>query len=482
MLTFSKFGLIVSCIVFSSYSFSQTMLSQDFIFGNQYPVLSKSTTVLANTGERVEKVNLQAADQNQPKLRLAQKSSVRFADSVLERKSQSDAVLSALVREKVNLERLNSAFGSSYNSLNDFYFVGNFAHGFQGLNVTNVTTMDLGIDVRANYYIAVIPKNFRVVDMMLQREWFSGGPGGHAQIRFKLSTPILLFNPNFNYADKIINLTSSSITWEQRLASSENVMLIPGDVVYSLMAVRYVGGPETWGITSGIGGAFANAYTLSSTDHIASMQTRENFVEQVRLKNASSVGKKILIGSLRFANRKKETEVYHLIFNSCITTVMKSLSFGYSFSGLDLYTFNPYNFIEKLGLLHDDNQSNVISLNDEYRSQVKSPKNFAVIQKNKNLIASAEFDTAIRRFAKELLPYSYSQIDSIVQLAIKIKSDIESGKTANNPQAIMEAIKSQPILRNMDLSKTVKTALDFLQKNPEFVNEIKTSTKQKRTL
>lgn len=458
------FGLIVAVVTFQSLvSYGQAL--------EKVPRLQPEQNLLANIGGMVAPITIKANSKERPKVLVHQ---VRSLDLMYPQRYAADS--QAIANRGITLDLLKTFFKISRASFDDFYFVDYFAHGYKNLTEKDLLKTIITPVFEARHWTAVIPKSAIVNNIYVQREWFSGTIGTHGQIRFKLNTPILLFprakksvgawpkNSIIDLSTSIENDSTKSI-WKKRFTVLDDQPLaIPGDINFALFSARYEGGPQEWSAAPTLGGAFAITYTLNSTDHLVVYGATHDYVEQIELVDATSKGSLVLANALSFANRRNERNVYHLIFNSCITVVMKMLGYAYDFSGLNMdeYSFNPYRFIENLKPI---TLSPVKSLNEEYGSPILAPILDETTKKYMDEAQTDIFDLAVRRTAYYLLSFNYDEINYMLSVLKVVQAKINYG--ANETEAIESSIteaEQAGLVMPASLQKKIHKALSDLVK------------------
>jgi hypothetical protein len=237
----------------------------------------------------------------------------------------------------------------------------------------------------SRYWTLVLPQNVQVVDTILQIEWFEDGLGGHAQLRFKVNAPLLLWPLN----------------------REEEPRFIDGDLIYALMALKTEHG-SGWSAASGLTGNLATGYTFASTSHMAYTQTHRGYVEQHRLKLHPEQRQELFAHTLDEGTQARETQIYNLVYNSCINAVTRALAaVG---APVDAWHFNPYSLVSRLdasGLL--DRSAPLASVNDEFVSpkrQLESPENaeaLAMVRAYREWLESTAFEDASRLLARVII-------------------------------------------------------------------------------
>lgn len=371
---------------------------------------SQNVDVYFNSNAVATSVLLKANNDQRPLLRTNLKRSIRLVDSQLER--------AEFLKQGISLAQINELFKSyghgRIESFNDLYVIKNFANGIDGFKEDAIYKRSMKETDQTNFWYAVIPRDVVVEQILAQREWFVEGVGTHGQLRFKLDSPILLIPQDkaVNSRIGIVDMTKSN--WKKRFSVDQNTAhLIPGDMVYSMMALRYTGGPADWSFLTGIGGAFANAYTLSSIAHNVTYLAGENFVEQHALINPKTLGTITLKSVFARANKFGERNIYHLIFNSCITEMNAALyaegkAYPIQQIGAQPSNFNSYSFIESLAPLYQNKE--IKSLNSEFDSPVLQKFVSPNLEKSMDYIQQPAFDTFVQEITYKLSPLTYNDL------------------------------------------------------------------------
>ncbi|MFN8943721.1 MAG: hypothetical protein ACK5WZ_03760, partial [Pseudobdellovibrionaceae bacterium] len=331
----------------------------------------------------------------------------------------------------------------------------NFIHGILGRNAYEaLETRDHG-----QFWVMVMPRQARIDSALLQLEMFGNGIGGHTQLRFKLNTPLLLIpqekmnqfpghlseNKSAKVIQRIDGQNIRSVLGSLSVSENQD-HIIPGDVVYTLMALRTDKGHETWGPLTGLTGSFANSFSLASTAHMASVQANHSFIQQFELKLTSTQKQNLLNYVLTYSNQEKERQIYNVIYNSCIQATMRALDFADR--RVDEWEFSPYSVVShlaSLGLIIPAQELD--SVNAEFDAPMKTLEteenkaSLDFLRKNMGLIQSAVFK------------------DSLKVLALVI---IEDRWTYNELNLVFDAIKSNA----MNGSINVAQAQSQLQINP----------------
>lgn len=454
------------------------------------PRLQPQEDIKTNTGTQIESITLHANSDQKPLLLVHQKRSI----DLIVPKAGNKSDLNLLQSRGITLDLLNQVFSKHSQSLEDYYFIDYFSHGYKDFKPEDVFKRSIVLKDETRYWTAIVPRDFIVNDIIVQRQWFDNEVGTHGQIRFKLNTPLLLFpqtevHQAWNFSDIRDFTTDTDYTkpnsqWKNRVSDFyDRPQLLPGDLIYALMAIRYEGGPQNWDTASGLTGVFGIAYTLTSTDHMAVYQAGSDYVEQIRIKSPKDNGKAVLTAALRDANSRREKDIYHLIFNSCITTVLRVLSFGYDLDQAkisDKYSFNPYRFIENLKPI-TDTTVNLPSLNQEYASSVQKATLTPQVQSHLAQIQTDEFDLAARSFAKEILDLNYAELNYTIQVAGLAAPEIKKGTDPKMAIAQAQQTLGQnrilpPEGLQAKLQSKVMGISAVLKSNPQFLSLISKMT------
>lgn len=414
---------------------------------NSVSYLSTRQVLNIYTGKEITMATLMANDQNLPPLITTQKKSIQLVDPA-SLQSEQRAYLQTLIDGR---------------DLNKFYLVDYFAHGYEKMKKASDIELSLELMDKAKLWLALIPKDVVVKNIYLQTEWFKEGVGGHAQIRYQLNQDITLIDRALLTADaktQLKNLKLQDFTktdWKTRFLTNESVIKIPGDITFTLMAIRYEGGPEDWGAISGLTGAFANALTFTSTDHIAVMQGRENFIEQLQLNNAKINGTKTLHYALNYSNGTQEKEIYHLIFNSCINASLRVLASAYK--DINIFKFNPYTFSEQFAKLKTSQQPQ--SLNQEYETATQVRYIAPKVAPYLNIIQSPQFEVFVQQFAYKNLDLNYEEMSHLFEIGKILIFKIKAGQLDPLNKKQIEAEVSKYMMDNkIPLTPDLKAKLD----------------------
>lgn len=425
---------------------------------NSVPRLAKQQVLNIFTGDQVQEVTLKANVDSEPELITTQKKTIVLLDS----KALSE-------ENKQLLSNVLLASGSLTLDLNQYYIIDYFSHGFEKIKNKSDLSQNLELYDRANYWVALLPKKAVALKTIPQMEWFKEGIGGHGQIRYQLDQDLILVKRQLleknmttntkSREQKILIKDLTQENWTSRILTRSTVIKIPGDLTFTLMAIRYEGGPTEWGAASGLTGVFANALTFTSTDHIALMQLQKNYVEQVELKDSVRLGTQSLHYALNYASQTQENEIYHLIFNSCINAAFKVLSGeGKIYSSLNIYNFNPYTFLDQFNDLKT--QSIVPSLNQEYAygTQVR-PMN-KQIEPFIKVAKTTEFERFIRQFAFLNLDLNYAEMMHLMNLTQELLTKTKNKQIELNEESIKKAIGEYLVRNNIQVTPELKERLD----------------------
>lgn len=379
-------------------------------------------------GSAVQSVTLKANDSSQPELILNQKRTLELLDQ----KVHSNLLKLA----DINFEKIKTLFAEAgvssiqATSLDDFYIVNEFHHGIKKIQKPEeIYSTNISYKDDAQFWIAVIPKSSIVSNISVQTEWFGEGIGAHGQIRFKLNTPVLLF-PKTASNSGTLNLLNSN--WKERLtADTSKIQIVPGDLVFTLMVNRYVGGPDVWGPQTGLTGVFGNAYGLASMDHMALVETHENVLKEISLQDPSTKGQKVFEFALKNANQLGQGHIYNLIFNSCITTAMQTLYSNGEGYNVDPYAFNPYNFTQSIQSFRKIEEPET-NLNETYGSPLSKVEIMPSVQSKINIIKQPQFDSMIKSVAFQLLDFNYEELQIIIEITKQLFDKTYSISTIKN--------------------------------------------------
>jgi hypothetical protein len=244
---------------------------------------------------------------------------------------------------------------------------------------------------------------------------------------------------------------------EQFFQSQNQPILISGDVAYSLFALRSVGGPVNWNFETSIGGAFANSYTLQSTFHSAIYLLSNDLVEQFELQSPGAVGTRVFQNALQRAETFRESNVYHLTMNSCITEIMELLTdakTGYpSLAPLrQTHVFNAYTFAEKSAPAI---AQQIPSLNDELASPHKSKALLPEIQASMPVFQNPQTEKALLELSIQLAPLNFvdlGKFEAVVQAPGTPEEKVQALKTQvagldeEKARALMATLNANPNL------------------------------------
>ncbi|MGZ3726553.1 MAG: lipoprotein N-acyltransferase Lnb domain-containing protein [Pseudobdellovibrio sp.] len=317
------------------------------------------------------------------------------------------------------LKLYSTQLGSSADLTQGFKVYGNFIDGIKGKKAFD----KVELTDQADMWQMVLLNSEQVQESILHLEWFNSGIGGHAQIRFKLSQPILLISQD----------DPSQTKW------------ISGDIVYTLMALRTVNGNPDWGVATGLTGAFANSYSMATAAHMAAIQTNldnGSYVEQYQLKLSPMQNQSLLSNVLLVGSQAQEKEVYNLIYNSCIQAAMRALKSVDS--RVDEWEFNPYmvlSDLQALGLI----EKQLPSVNQEFNSPVQSlqnaqnAKNLAIVGKLRPAMGKAVFSESLRTLADVIIEDRWSSVDLNSVIAVVSQIDLSQASVEQIQGALMKA-------------------------------------------
>lgn len=324
---------------------------------------------------------------------------------------------------------------------------GNFIDGIKGKRAFD----KVEIQDQAEMWQMVLLNSAQVEQSILHMEWFSTGIGGHAQIRFKLDTPILLVSQD----------------------GSRRTKWIAGDIVYTLMALRTANGNSEWGVSTGLTGAFANSYSVASAAHMAAVQTNSDngsFIDQYLLNLSPMQNQSLLKNILQVGTVALEKEVYNLIYNSCIQAALRALKAVDA--RVDEWQFNPYmvlSDLQKLKLIGPKLQS----VNEEFNSPVKSlqneqnAKNIALVKQMLPSMSQAVFAESLRTLAFVIIEDRWNSAELNAVMAVAMQIDLKQATPAQIQQVLMKAQseKKLPPKTMQSAQKLVMTLSQVLQKN-----------------
>jgi hypothetical protein len=360
-----------------------------------------------------------------------------------------------------------------------FEVFSNFMHGMREKDAYDqIKTHD-----PTQFWILIWPKNMRVSSSLLQTEMFGTGIGGHAQLRLKLDAPLLLIPQEYenrlsevlaqNESSHVISRIDGSNIKEILRAenvSSGRTVIIPGDIVYTLMALRTQSGRDSWGPLTGLTGTFANSYSVGSAAYIASIQGNHNFISQYNLEFSAEQNQKLLEYVLSYPLQEGERQIYNLIYNSCIQTVMRALN--HVDQRVDAWEFSPYSVVPSLQLLGiiDPNKI-VISANEEFGAPVQqletqeNKKSLELVRANSSLIQSSLFKDGLRALAYVIIEdrWTYGELDSVFS-TLKKQNHLLSLPIAQ----MVSLVKDNKALSQKSIAsieKLTATMIQVLQKN-----------------
>jgi hypothetical protein len=401
----SLFVSILLTTALSTSAFGQKM-SRKFILKNA-PVVS---------AEKNKDLTLISDKPNDKLIRVQKRSSIEFANTPI----PSFEIRNMFIEKTVSNKNKNYKILKNQLYTNGFRVFNNFVHGMKSKRPFD----KLVATDEAQFWFAIIPKDAVASESIFQMEWFGSGAGGHAQIRVKLNSPILLVDPN----------------------DDKKSQFIVGDFVYTLMAIGTENGQKSWGPLPGLTGVFANTYMLASTQHMANVQVHENYIEQFSLKLSSDQNQKLLGHVLNRGSEVAEKEIYNLVYNSCIHAALKAVNAARA--GVDTWLFNPYLVVPHLKSLGIIAATPMISFNDEFKGPqrtIETPENkkaLELINKNLNLIQSPAFQDSIRLLAQTVIEdrWTYNELDMIIHLIADSIGEVQKEKrevTAGNVLSVL---------------------------------------------
>ena len=294
---------------------------------------------------------------------------------------------------EITLDKINKVLKTKATDLKQFYIFANFINGY---NQTEIIGDYEKKD--AQFWIAIIAKDNKVANIIMQEEQFHKGVGSHFQLRFILNDPILLLpqdkSGDGKWAQQVDDLTGLDIT-DKKIQQIRSPFLMKGDIVYSLNAVRTENGPKSWGIVEGGLGSFANSLGVYSTTHVSYNQTQDNVVRQYQIKFDKEKGQKIFAYALNQSSQVMEKSIYHTIHNACHTTALEALHAngqGLEFNPYE--DFNPYRIIlglQKKGIITNELET----INKIFKAAVQDFNDveaYQMAQQNMGVLTSDIFD------------------------------------------------------------------------------------------
>lgn len=181
---------------------------------------------------------------------------------------------------------------------------------------------------KAEFYVALLPRNSKVQNVSLQVEWFGMGVGAHAQVRLKMDKQLIIIPQSYEDVPPILPYQS-------------------GDLIYSLQAIRVDGQANDWNPLKGIMGEFANALQFFSTPAKARMKITKSVIDSYEIRGLTQKERNnILTSALKISDKQQEEEIYNTVFNSCITHALIALQS--SISTIDINHFNPYSLVNSV--------------------------------------------------------------------------------------------------------------------------------------
>lgn len=315
----------------------------------------------------------------------------------------------------------------------------NFMDGIQGRAMYD----KVELHDRANLYQIVVLNSNQVQKTILQMEWFNSGIGGHAQLRFKTTQPFLLISQD----------------------DPSRTRFIKGDVVYGLMAIRTEHGNTTWGAVTALTGSFANSYSLSTPEHMASIQLNVDngsFMQQYEMKLSAQQSQNLFSNVLQTGSRAREREIYNLVFNNCVQAAMRALKTVDS--RVDAWEFNPYEVVPQLKKL-DLIAEPMITANAEFKAPVqtlKSPanaQNLALAAKLQPVMDQPAFEQSLRVLAATLIQdgWTADELNTVFDVAQKAyakasasAAPVDYNQLLAQVQTALEAQASQPLIKKTE--------------------------------
>lgn len=303
----------------------------------------------------------------------------------------------------------------------------------------------------SNFWNLAVPANVKVKQAIFQIQWFGEGTGGHAQIRFLLDQPLAIFPQ------------ASGGT------GSLAPRVIPGDLVYTLFTLRSERGRQDWGAVTGLTGAFANAYSVGSTQTLAELQTGESLIEQYELNLNDSQLNALFAYALARGTRSGHSEIYNLVLNSCITAAMQALNVADS--RVNPWIFNPYILrgeLSKLNLLGRQLQS----LNQEFNSPrlaLETPSNRAnleLVKKHHSAITSPQFQSAVQLIAFVVArdKWNAAELEFTIGAFRKAQQQLSTPTPGTPPRLVSQRqlidMWKQELAKNATFTQTEKQALN----------------------
>lgn len=422
-------SIIIAILLFSYSAFS---LSYFNIF-NPSSVLSQEQSLgMWNfiDGNK-ELILYSASDLKGHELNTEQRKSIQIINTGIEQ---------LMEKYSIKIEDLNDIFNMPNGNISDYLFVANLMHSFVKKN-------------KAKKWLAIFPNNFSVNKVIYQIEWFHQGYGGHSQLRFQLNNKILLLDQfkaeNSNWKEKFVNSENNKLL----TMNTKNVlsMLIPGDIVLTLNAVRVNDGPTQWDPLMGLLGTYANAYSFLSTSHIADVAKDKNKIEQMELELTDTQKRDIFLYSLQYSNKYQEKQIYNSIFNSCITASFEFLyADGYGIK-ISSDVFNPY--LVKEHLNNNVSYHNISELNAEYfaynldqvKKEYKSTEAF--INSNLHILKSKTFNDIAREIA-----FSMNELNWDYKLSLQFLKDLKDINEGSNVDVIISMLQNNYLLSETDKS------------------------------
>jgi hypothetical protein len=285
--------------------------------------------------------NMTLTTEENRRLKLEEKRSIVMINEANIEETGLDEELKNKIYEVVNNPSVvQGYYHSGPTGLNAFYVFGNYrARPFPQANPI--------------WYLAIIPKNIRVEEVILQTEWFGTGAGAHSQVRMILNKPVIgIPQRDGEYTPIPFNAPEYGEK---------------GEITYNLQAVRMVGGEQEWSPLGGIMGEFSVALGFYDTRSLALDQIKRSVIDDHLLLNLSEAAKKaVLVRALETSNDQGvEGGIYNTVFASCITFALNALKAA--IPNIRTTWFNPYTYVRKVSEAHrGGTRATFSSMNDIY--------------------------------------------------------------------------------------------------------------------
>ncbi len=292
----------------------------------------------------------------------------------------------------------------------------------------------------SEWFVAVIPHDVVVEEVILQTEWFGTGAGGHNQVRLILDTPVVAIPQSAH--------THTPFVFDYNGK---------GDLTYALQAARIQGAEQDWAPLKGVMGEFSNALQLFDTRTLALDQISRSVIdgltvlkidENMTAAEKREVGKKtkaVLVKAIVDSDSEQELSIYNTVFASCVTYALKALKAG--IPEIKTTWFNPYsierNVVQAMGI---STNKVLNSMNDQYGPLLRSLGGKVMTRKE---IAKTKAANAVRSLREPVL--MRTEFDEIVQkITVFI---IQEGITYNQVQIFIEEAQKPDV----DFDKIAKT-------------------------